>query len=295
MLYNDEVHLQPRGAAEARITMNCLNKILCFGLAAYISVSGAFAQNNNTAGSSATVASAAATPPYMVGETLTYEGKISKIIQGIAAGDLTFVVTQPETGDFVVKAEARSKGTLVKLFGLSFLQQIESTFVPAGTAKLTKKHDVQKERVRDSEAVFNYGEGQVTYTETDPKDPMRPPRRIASNIPPETYDIVSAIYRLRTLPLSVGASFTLTVSDSGLVYKIPVKVTAREVQKTVLGKVTCFRIEPNVFGPGRFIESKGSMIIWITDDSRRIPVRSRVKASFGKLEIKLREVKNLRS
>jgi hypothetical protein len=277
--------------------MNYLNKLLYFGLAAFLSVSGALAQNNNTGVSGTAPAPLTAAPlSYTVGEVLTYEGKISKIIQGMAVADLTFTVSRPEKdGNFVVKAEARSKGTLVKLFKYSFLQEIESTFVPAGTAQLTKKHDVQKERVRDSEAVFDYGDRQVTYTETDPKDPMRPPRRIASEIGPETYDIVSAIYKLRMLPLSVGTTFSMTVSDSGLVYKIPVKVTGREVLKTVLGKVACFRIEPNVFGPGRFIEKEGSMIIWITDDARRVPVRSQVRAPFGKVEIKLTQAKNLRS
>ena len=277
--------------------MMYLKKLLFFGLVAALSASGVLAQNNNTAVSSTAPApTTAASLAYTPGEVLTYEGKISKIIQGMAVADLTFTVSQPEkSGDLMVRAEARSKGSLVKLFRFSFLQEIESTFVPNGTAKLTKKHDVQKERVRDSEAVFDYDERQVTYTETDPKDPMRPPRRIASEIEAETHDIVSGIYRLRMLPLSVGATFNLSVSDSGLVYKVPVKVTARETQKTIFGKVACFRIEPVVFGPGRFIESKGSMIIWITDDKRRVPVRSQVIASFGKVEIKLKEAKNLSS
>ena len=234
--------------------------------------------------------------PFAVGETLTYEGKVGKIIRGIAIADLTFRVEQPQPGgDFVVKADARSKGTLTKLFRFSFQQDIESTFGGRdGRASLTKKRDVQKERIRESEAVFDYKERRVTYTETDPKEPMRPPRKIASEIFPETHDIVSAIYKLRTLPLAVGANFELNVSDSGLVYRIPVRITARERQKTAIGRVWCFRAEPAIFGPGRFIERDGSMIIWITDDERRIPVRSQVNTSIGRIEIKIKSATNLR-
>jgi hypothetical protein len=265
--------------------MNYWKKI---SLAAFIAAFAVFcvhAQNGT---------SARASLPFAVGETLSYEGKISKIIKGIAVADLTFTVTQPGE-DFVVKADARSKGTLIKWFRFSFLQEIESTFASRdGRVKLTKKHDVQKERVRDSEAVFDYKERRVTYTETDPKDPMRPPRRIASEIVPDTYDMVSAIYKLRTLPLAVGSSFQMTVSDSGLVYNIPVKVTARERQKTALGRVWCFRVEPDVFGPGRLIEREGNMIIWITDDQRRVPVRSQVNSSVGRIEIKIKSAKNLK-
>ncbi|MGE0244255.1 MAG: DUF3108 domain-containing protein [Pyrinomonadaceae bacterium] len=234
--------------------------------------------------------------PFSTGETLSYEGKLSKIISGITVADLTFTVLEPPAkGQMQVKAEARSKGTLLKLFRFSFLQTIESTFRPDARVFQTKKLDVQKERVRESEADFDYGELRVTYTETNPKEPMSPPRKIASEIKPETYDMVSAIYRLRMLPLQVGSLVELTVSDSGLVYRVPVKVTARERVKTIFGKVWCLKVEPDVFGPDRLIEREGSMVIWLTDDARKIPVRSLVHSPVGKVDIKLKAAKNLRS
>ena len=227
-------------------------------------------------------ASAQQTVPFEDGETLTYEGKVSKIIQGIAVADLTFTVDRAADADYLIKAEARSKGSLLKLFRFSFLQKLETTIDDdAFRVTRTVKHDVQKDRVRDSEALFNYGDKRVTYTEVDPKDPMRPPRKIASEIEGTTHDLVSGVYTLRMLPLAVGKTFHLKISDSGLVYDVPVKVTAREMQKTEIGKVMCFRVEPQVFGPGRLIENDGSMVIWITDDARRLPVRSRVDASVG--------------
>jgi hypothetical protein len=152
----------------------------------------------------------------------------------------------------------------------------------------TVKHDVQKERVRDSEAVFNYTTNRVTFVETDPKDPMRPPRRIASEIDSHMLDMISAIYALRTLPLAVGQRHEFSVSDSGLVYKIPFLVTAREMQKTVLGKMWCLRIEPEIFGENRLIEQKGEMVIWVTDNDRHTPVRSTIKTQYGKFDIKLK-------
>jgi Protein of unknown function (DUF3108) len=235
--------------------------------------------------------------PFVDGETLTYEGKVSKnIIRGIAIADLTFTINQPAPdGDYTIKADARSKGTLIKLFRYSFLYQIDST-IGSNEFRVNKtvKRDTQKDRVRDSEAVFDYKKERVTYVETDPKQPMRPPRKIASEIGPEAHDLVSGLYSLRLLPLAIGKSFELEVSDSGLVYKIPVKVTARVKQKSVLGNVWCFRVEPDVFGPDRLIEKEGSMIIWITDDARRIPIRSQVNTSIGRVEIKLKTVKNIR-
>ncbi len=234
-------------------------------------------------------------PPFGMGETLTYEGKISRIISGIAVADLTFIIDRSGS-DYLVKAEARSKGTLLKLFRYSFFQELESTIAADRFRALkTVKHDVQKDRVRDSEALFDYREKRVTFIESDPKEPSRPPRKIASSIDETTHDLISGIYSLRMLPLAVGKTFELTMSDSGLVYEIPVRVTARERQKTILGTVWCFRVEPDVFGPGRLIEKEGKMVIWVTDDERKLPVRSTVNASFGKLDIKLRTAKNLKA
>jgi hypothetical protein len=230
---------------------------------------------------------------YKAGEKLTYEGSFSKLLlRGIDVADLSFTVyNSPDKQDYYIQAEARSKGTLLKLFSFSFYQKVEST-VDGNSLNVLKtvKRDEQGDRVRDSEAVFDYVADKVTYVETDPKDPQRPPRRVASSINDETQDLISAIYTLRRLPFAVGKTFTLSVSDSGMVYQVPVKVTGREKQKTVVGKVMCWRVEPQVFGENRMIEQKGDMTIWITDDSRRLPVRSKINTSLGKIEIKLRKV-----
>lgn len=275
--------------------MKGLFKTILLAVAASVSlgVGIAVAQPNGANGVAATKP-AAASLPFETGETLTYEGKLNKIIRGISVAELTFTVGETTEGnDFIINAEARSKGTLLKLFRFSFLQKIDTTIERDGFyAQKTVKLDVQKDRVRNSEALFDYTERRVTYVETDPKEPMRPPRRIASDLESEAHDLVSAIYSLRLRPMKVGDAFMVPVSDSGLVYYVPVRVTGREQQKTIFGKVWCFKVEPQVFGPERMIEREGSMEIWITDDARRIPVRSRVKSNFGTIEIRLREAAN---
>jgi hypothetical protein len=233
--------------------------------------------------------------PFAAGERLTYEGKINKFAVSVTIGDMVFEVADVTPGKVRLAVEARSRGTMLKLFRYSFLQTVDTTADPKDLhAYDSKKHDVQKEKVRDSVTNFDYERKMVTWTETDPDEPAKPPRTIASDLTGPTHDIVTGIYYLRTLPLRLNYTTTIDVSDSGLVYKIPVRVTARERQKTVLGNVWCWRVEPEMFGPGRFFEQKGSMQIWITDDARHIPVRARVNAEVGKVDIKLKEATNLK-
>lgn len=241
----------------------------------------------------ASAQSAKKSEPYTVGENLVYEAKYSKaVLRGIAVADLKFGVERASNNqDFLIKAEATSKGTVVKLFNYKFYQNIQSSVDGQNFSVLkTVKRDEQKERVRDSAAVFNYKNREVTYIESDPNDSARPPRIVASAIPSDVQDLVSGIYTLRRLPLAVGKTFEISISDSGLVYKIPVQITAREEIKSILGKTWCFRVEPEVFGVKRFIEQKGSMIIWITDDARRLPVRSQINSNVGRIEVKLKSL-----
>lgn len=230
--------------------------------------------------------------PFTVGEILTYEAKFSKaVLRGIEVADLSFVVEQSSGGEnYLVKSTAKSKGALAGLLNFKFNQNIEST-VDGETPQILKtvKRDEQGNRVRDSEAVFDYQTKKVIFMETDPNDVARPPRRVASSIEAGTQDLVTAIYTLRHLPLAVGKTFELKISDSGLVYKIPARVTGRELQKGVSGKTWCYRVEPQVFGKNRLVEREGTMIIWITDDALRLPVRSQINLNIGRIEIKLKQ------
>ena len=228
--------------------------------------------------------------PFANGETLTYEGKISRLAISISIADVTFSADQiPDSTNYRIRAKATSKGTLLKIFRFSFLQDYESIVdFNAQRVIKTTKHDVQKERIRDSIADFDYSEKRVTFVETDPNDANRPPRRIASKIDEPIYDLVAGIYSIRTMPLVVGKSFDISISDSGLVYDVPVRVVKRERQKTIFGKVWCWRIEPAIFGRGRLIEQKGNMIIWLMDDDRKIPARAHLNTTYGEVDVRLK-------
>ncbi|MEQ1924381.1 MAG: DUF3108 domain-containing protein, partial [Pyrinomonadaceae bacterium] len=214
------------------------------------------------------------------GESGEYEAKYSKIISFSIAELKIQTSLAPNGNDLIIKGDATSKGTLAKMFSYSFVQNYVSTVDLNGFKILkTVKHDVQKERVRDGEAIFDYGQKRVTYVETDPKDPNRPPRRIASDIDETMNDISSAVFAMRLLPREVGRRSEIPLSESGIVYRVPLAVTRRELVKTDIGKLWCFRVEPDIFGPGRLIEEKGKLVIWVTEDERRIPVKAQVNVS----------------
>jgi hypothetical protein len=190
---------------------------------------------------------------------------------------------------FKFTGDVTSKGFFAKLFNLRFREQIESIVDPASfTVRKTKRIDEQGKRARVSETI--YGDGKVSWVERDPNDPSRPPREAVVDFAGQVQDVLSAIYYLRTQPLEVSKSFEITVSDSGVVYQVPVQVIEKKKKKTAIGRVEAFRVDPQVFGPNRMLSGEGQFSIWITNDNRRIPVSARIKMKYGTFDITLRKV-----
>lgn len=238
------------------------------------------------------------------GEELVYTAEFSRsLLHGLDVGEFKFNSSQ---GQLTPKAappndpvnvlnlagDVVSKGFFVRLFGIKFHEQIESTVDQLSLSALqTRMRDEQNNRVRESESVFDHGTRKVTWTEKDPGNPARPPRVVTAEFTEPVQDLLSGIYFLRTLPLDVGKSFEMVVSDSGRVVRVPISVAGRKRMKTVLGQVYALQLEPDVFGEGGLVRGAGRLSIWVTDDNRHIPVRAQIKVEAGNFEIKLKRYK----
>jgi len=185
--------------------------------------------------------------------------------------------------------DVSSKGFFSKLFNLRFREQIESIVEPTPfRVKRTKKIDEQGKRARISETI--YDNGRVFWTEHDPNNPADTGRKATAPFAGQVQDLLSAIYYLRTQPLEIGKTLEVTVSDSGRVYQVPVRVVEKKRMKTALGRVETLRVDPEVFGPNRMVPTEGRFSIWFTNDDRRIPVSARIKNKYGTFDITLRNV-----
>lgn len=187
--------------------------------------------------------------------------------------------------------DVSSKGFFSKLFNLHFRERVESTVDADSLAvQQTVRLDQQGKRVRTSEAVFDRATGKVCWIERDPNDPEREPRTASGDFNGQVQDVLSIIYYLRTRPLEIGKHFEVTLSDSGRVYSVPVKVLERKRLKTLLGRVNAIRIQPELFGPQGLLKSKGKLSMWLTDDNKRVPVKAQVKTEYGVFDITLKRV-----
>ena len=250
----------------------------------------------------------AAPRPFEPAEELIYEAEFSRsVLRKVDIADFRFTASRTASGQsekkgsgntnqksphiILLTGDVTSKGFFSRLFNLKFRERMESIVDPVlFTVQKTKRLDEQGKRVRQSEAVFDKASGTVVWTERDPRNPSGPTRRVTSEFTPPVQDVLSAVYYLRTQPLKVGNSFDLSVSDSGRVFTVPIRVVEKKRVKSILGRLDSVRVEASLFGPTGMIEQDGQFSIWFTDDSRRIPVSARIKNEYGTFDIKLKKV-----
>jgi hypothetical protein len=110
------------------------------------------------------------------------------------------------------------------------------------------------------------------------------------DVPPGVHDVLSAFYYVRTVPLPTGATLSIPTHDNKKSYEMVVKVHRRERVEVPAGKFDCVVVEPMLKSEGVF-KSKGSILVWLSDDARRIPVLVKSKIPVGSVSVSLTDMR----
>jgi len=102
------------------------------------------------------------------------------------------------------------------------------------------------------------------------------------------HDVLSAFYYVRTLDLEVGRDVFLSAHDSRKTYDLRVIVHRQQAVATPFGTFDCFVVQPVMLGDGIF-KHEGDLMIYLTADSNRIPVRMTSRLPVGSIVANLQE------
>lgn len=108
-------------------------------------------------------------------------------------------------------------------------------------------------------------------------------------IRPYTQDIVSTFFFARTLDydtLRIGQSIHFSNFYENKVYPLDVKFLGLEDVDTKAGRFHCQIIEPIIVKGGLF-RNTGRIVIWITNDSLKIPVKVQTEVTIGSVVAEL--------
>jgi len=109
-------------------------------------------------------------------------------------------------------------------------------------------------------------------------------------VPGPVQDALSSFYLTRTQALPIGGRIGFDYHASRKTAPMEVRVLGRDDVNTPAGKFHCVVVEP-LLNAGGIFKNKGRLLIWLTDDDRRMPVQMKSKVMIGSVKVVLQEYK----
>ncbi len=112
-------------------------------------------------------------------------------------------------------------------------------------------------------------------------------------VPLFVQDVLSTFYFLRTQNYEVGEVLSVRNHSDRKVYDLKVRIHGKESVRLRTGTFKCVLVEPFLVEGGGVFKHEGRILVWITDDERRIPVQMKSKVYIGSVTAELEEMKGI--
>jgi hypothetical protein len=226
--------------------------------------------------------SRSATLPFFVGEELSFEVRWMGLLAGNASMAVSGRVRRNGHDVYHIRSLAESS-PLFSLF--YYVRDSGETFVDAHELWPWYYQLDQREgsRAVQRTVVFDQQRGVAIHTKN-----QEAPQEV--KVPKGVHDSLSSFYMIRTLPLRVGQSIQLHTFANGKIYDVEVQILRREKVEAYWGPVDALVVRP-VMRFQEILRQKGEVLIWVTDDDRRLPIRMRTAITVGSIEATLIDVK----
>lgn len=214
--------------------------------------------------------------PFSVGEKLTYTAKLGLISLG--SGTLEVAGRDSIRGDEAFLFRFRLQGKTV----FYTLDDVLESWV--GIGDFTSRRFVQDfvENNKSKHRTYEIYADSGFFREAG-KDKTEP-------TPPDPLDDAAFFYFIRLTPLEVGKKYVYQRYFKKDKNPVTIEVAKREKMELPDGsEVNCLVLRPVIDTPGMF-SKRSDTRIWLTDDTRRLPVQIRTKFPFGTITLRLREM-----
>jgi Protein of unknown function (DUF3108) len=209
---------------------------------------------------------------YLPGERLTYNVSFSNFISA-AHVELQVGSRGQFFGREGIQLRAHVETTGVVNAALFAINNDYVTYVDPDTGLPFHAQQVMRDGTRTANTARTFS------------DPAAIPSKLRNGEVAGVYDLLSAIYRLRALPLVEGSTQYLSVKGETEDYQVEVKVSGRQTIKTSVGSfntvVSQVRVPNNSRANGYHIR------IFFSDDERHIPVLITARIGAGELQAEL--------
>ena len=213
--------------------------------------------------------------PYRVGERLSYNVSFSNFPTA-AHIELNVVGRGMFFGREGYELRAHVETTGVVSAALYSLNNDYITYVDTATGLPFRTQQVVREGARTSDGARDYNE---------PAGTSAIPDKLTTGVFSGTYDFISALYRLRALPLTQGSTYRFTVQTEMALYAAQLKVTGRELIKSNIGSSNAIVTEVRV--PGDRRADSYRVRVYFSDDARHVPLLITARHPAGEIRAQI--------
>lgn len=225
--------------------------------------------------------------PYRPGEVLEFRVYYHAWIGNLTAGYASLKVNEKPVrlngyDTYHIQAEGKSRRAFNWFFKVH--DRFETWLHPETKQPLKfMRRTREGNYAKDEDYLFDHKKGQVKST------------RALTPIPPNTQDIISAIYYARhldfknTLP---GTTFPIHLIFDDEVYTSDIVFEGRDTVKIDMGTFDCYKFRPRVM-TGNVFEEEYPMTLWVTADENKIPVLAESEVLVGRVRLELIRVDKL--
>ena len=244
------------------------------------------------------------------GETLVYEVRWDPpfwmfFLPTISAGEMTLkfqnIIDYKGKKAFRITADAVSSGFLPKLTGFTVKNYYESLvsterFCSNRFTEIAREEKTtrpgRRKRYRDKILTLDYKKRVGHYLTYDAA--QNPPKELKNKnfkeLPACVQDFLSAIYQTRLKEIQVGDSYPLNISNNGIIKKVEIRAIKKEIVIALAGTYSTIKIQSSSVR-GLF-KGGGSLVVWVTDDDRKMPVKYEARAWLGKIFGTIMKIEN---
>jgi hypothetical protein len=228
---------------------------------------------------------------FEVGETATYSVQWLTGPLDLQAGTIVLTVVPPGSGDaaldgarpsWVFEAAAETAPWVSRFFEANdrFRTSADSHFAPLVHQRFLR----EGRRVVDRAFVYDHDARHVRSA--DSVEAARDATAMTLPLAAHARDSLTALWYVRTLPLSPGLRFEMPINEAGRNQKATITVAPLETVVVRGQSLQAFPVRPQL--TARVQRRQGiEATIWISADQRRLPLQADVSAGFGRVRLKL--------
>jgi hypothetical protein len=208
--------------------------------------------------------------PYLVGERLTYDVSFSNF-PSAAHVEVEVVSRGVYFGRNAIQVRGHVETTGVVNVALFAINNDYVSYLDPETGLPFHSEETTRDAIKTADSVHDFNQPAANEA--------IPPKQKGF---PGTYDLLSAFYRARALPLTEGSIYNFSVRGEAVDYQAELRVTGRDMIRTNVGSFPSIVTQVKVTGsPLRNLK------MYFSDDERHVPVLITARVSSGELMAEL--------